>query len=132
MKSKTLKTFTIIIAVLGVIGGMILGSIVPEVEISWSGRTQEHFNVALMLEAWVGTILYVIPCFALSNVLENQEAIFDKLEENTIEQEKLSVNTLLPTPKNDEWVCDKCSTVNPNTYNFCQNCGNQRNKTNNT
>lgn len=39
--------------------------------------------------------------------------------------------TTVPTMGNDCWKCNKCSTANPNTYGFCQNCGNQKNETNN-
>ncbi|MCM1315226.1 MAG: hypothetical protein NC244_07665 [Alistipes senegalensis] len=52
-----------------------MGAMIPDVEISWNSRTQEHFNVALMFETWIGTVLYAVPCFALVGVLKNQEEI---------------------------------------------------------
>lgn len=142
MKSKTFRTFTIVIAVLGVIGGMILGSMIPEVEISWSGRTQEHFNAALMLETWIGTALYVIPCFALSSLLENQEDAYQKLSkiqglilsssESTtnlhpvdkfIKSPNKSKEDLQNEPSENEWKCVACGECNSNMYTYCQICG---------
>lgn len=142
MKSKTFRTFTIIIAVLGVIGGIILGSTIPKVEFSWTGRAQEHFNAELMLEAWIGTALYVIPCFALSSLLENQEDMYQKLSkiqgliisssESTanlhpvdqfIKSPNKSKKDLQNEPNENEWKCVACGECNNNMYTYCQICG---------
>lgn len=123
MKSSTLKTFVIILIILSAIGSLFLIDVSP----------------VAMIGSWVGIIISAFPLFALVTVLENQEDIHDKLsnvqelllsnsEPNTnfhpvdrfIKSQNKSAS---PQPAYNEWKCDKCGTVNPNTNGFCQGCG---------
>ncbi len=79
MKPSTLRKITIVIIVLGLIGGIVLGFKFKTINLSYYGGSSRDFNVTLMLSVWIGTVLYAIPCFALAAILENQESMTSEL-----------------------------------------------------
>ena len=135
MKHSTLRTITIVAAVLGLIGGVILGFKFKTIDVNgW--RPTEHFNTTLMLSAWIGTALYVIPCFALASVLENQDAIMSELWKQSqtvksVSNEVKNANSsdsarISPPPvrnTGDTWTCNNCGEKNPRNARICKSCG---------
>ena len=140
MKSSTLRIFTIVIAVLGLIGGVSIGSKLNETGLI-GGTTS-------MITAWVGIALYAVPCYALASVLLNQEEIMSELFRQSqilkyLESEKksedlsgsgsqtkasnsaLSLDGLAGTANNagDTWTCKNCGEKNPRNAQSCKGCG---------
>lgn len=130
MKSSTLKTFVIILIILSAIGSLFLIDVSP----------------VAMIGSWIGIIISAFPLFALVKVLENQEDIYDKLsnvQELLLSNSKPNTNlhpvdrfirsqnkSTSSQPTYNEWKCDKCGAVNPNTNGFCQGCGNSKEEKN--
>lgn len=135
MKSSTLRTITIVVAVLGLIGGVVLGFKFKTVDVN-RFYTTEHFNTILMLSSWIGTALYVIPCLAIASVLDNQDMIMSELWKQSqtvknVSNEMKSANSsgsshVAPPPvrnTSDTWTCSNCGERNPRNARICKSCG---------
>lgn len=137
MRPSTLRVITIIVAAVGLIGGIILGSEFKTVDIT-SYRAEEHFNVTLMITAWIGTALYVVPCLALASVLENQEYIADEIRKQnqtlrnpnreavtaTASNSRMNLSAVASGNSSDSaWTCPDCGETNPRNIRVCKSCG---------
>ena len=137
MRPSTLRVITIVVAVLGLIGGIILGSKFKTIDLT-SYRAEEHFNVTLMITAWIGTALYTVPCLALASVLENQEYIADELRKQaqtlrspnreavsaTASNSKMNLSAVASGNSSGSfWTCPDCGETNPKNVRICKSCG---------
>jgi hypothetical protein len=134
MSSKVLKVISIIVLVLGMIGGVILGAKYKTYAIAPSFSDfmyMQVFNTALMLAAWVVTGLVFVSLYALGGILDNQEVIISKMynQEKKIERilngesayDKLA--EMSKSLDSGKWVCSKCGEPNVKTSRVCNNCG---------
>ena len=132
MKSSTMKTISIIIGVLGLIGSIVAGNSLQAVD--KYGHTS--FNGVLMLYGFVGTFILFIILYGISAVLDNQENILSKINQvynNTKEKNpasensansKLNLSALNYNNNNDgTWRCKKCGKTNQHTTRVCIDCG---------
>ena len=73
---KAYLYFAIIVLILGVIGGIVLGSIYK----LRTGYlfTKEEFNVGLMLYCWLATLLFDLFIFAIYSVCHRLDLLIDK------------------------------------------------------
>ncbi len=143
MKPSTLRTITIVVSVLGLIGGIVLGFKFKTIELSYFGSSTEHFNVTLMLSVWIGTVLYAIPCFALAAILENQDFITSELwkqsqairdlgspekeEKPATSNSKLNLSALAYGNNSaSTWTCPDCGETNPRNSRICKSCGREK------
>lgn len=129
MKSSTLTAITTVIAILGFIGGIVLG-------IKFENYYGE-FNATLMIESWIGIALYCIPLAAISSSLGNQEMILrnqSAINENIAKTNKpvkdasngkLNLAAVSAAQRNtsETWVCKYCGEVNKRDKRICQSCG---------
>ncbi len=132
MKPSTLRNIIIVVAVLGLIGGVILGFKFKTVEINRL-YTAEHFNAVLMLSVWIATALYSVINLALASVLENQEHIISQLwkQSQTMTKNpdgvnsKMSLSAIAAKEKSgaNGWVCPECDETNPTNIRVCKSCG---------
>ncbi len=143
MKPSTLRKITIVIIVLGLIGGIVLGFKFETIELSYYGGSSRDFNVTLMLSVWISTILYAIPCFALAAILENQESITSELWkqsqairdlDSAEKEEKTAASNskinLSAAASNQDiaslWTCPKCGERNSRNSRICKGCGREK------
>lgn len=143
MKPSTLRIITIVVSVLGLIGGIVLGFKFKTIEFSHYGSVAEDFNVTLMISVWIGTVLYAIPCFALAAILENQEYITSELwkqsqairdlgnpekeEKPVASNSKLNLSALAYGKNTDaSWTCPKCGETNQRSSRICKSCGREK------
>ena len=132
MIPSTLRNIIIVVAVLGLIGGVILGFKFKTVEINRL-YTAEHFNAVLMLSVWIATALYSVINLALASVLENQEHIISQLwkQSQTMTKNpdgvnsKMSLSAIAAKEKSgaNGWVCPECDETNPTNIRVCKSCG---------
>lgn len=137
MKSSTLKVITIIVAVVGLVGGIILGSKFKTIDLT-SYRVEEHFNATLMITVWIGTALYAAPCFALASILENQDYIADEIRKQNqtlrspnreavnvaVSNSKMNLSAVASGNSSDSaWTCPDCGETNPRNIRVCKSCG---------
>ncbi len=133
MKPSTLRNITIVVAVLGLIGGVILGFKFKTVEINRL-YTEEHFNAMLMLSVWIATALYSVISLALASILENQEHIISQLwkQSQTTSRNPDGVNSKInlsaiaakeKSAANNIWICPDCDETNPANTRICKSCG---------
>lgn len=125
MKSSIYKVITGVIAVLGFIGGIILGNTVKVYD----------FNTALMIESWIATALLCLIFYGIASVLEYLEDL--GAGQNTSSDTPTSYNyndrlssepifkdekPIPKTPTENEWKCPKCGKINQNYVGTC-GCG---------
>lgn len=137
MRPSTLRVITIVVAVVGLIGGIILGIKFKTIDLT-SYRPKEHFNITLMITTWIGTALYAVPCFALASVLENQEYIADELRKQaqtlrspnreavsaTASNSKMNLSAVASgNSSGSVWTCPDCGETNPKNVRICKSCG---------
>ncbi len=143
MKPSTLKKITIVIIVLGLIGGIVLGFKFKTINLSYYGGSSRDFNVTLMLSVWIGTVLYAIPCFALAAILENQESMTSELwkqshairdlgspekkEKSAASNSRLNLSAVASGNNSaSTWTCPDCREINPRNSRICKGCGREK------
>lgn len=101
MKSKIYKIISILIAVIGFIGGIVAGNIfkIAETKDALFSYTTYKFNTSLMIGVWIGTILVVLIFIGIFFILKNQENILAAI--NTPE-EKSEIESSQPLIENRE------------------------------
>lgn len=127
MKSSIYKVITGIIAVLGFIGGIVLGNTVKVYD----------FNTWLMIESWVATAILCLIFYGLASALEYLEelgagqndssntqttynAYNDRLSEQPIFRDEKPISK---THTGNEWECPNCHSMNLyNDSGECPNC----------
>lgn len=127
MKSGVFKAFTIIFAVSGVIGGIVLGNIyqIPKL-VSSSLITTFEFNVGIMITAWVATAILCLIFLGIYYILSYLEEL--GAGANIVESENLPNVPGVPKSDNSEdtrnmWQCPKCYFQNPISDDpECSNC----------
>lgn len=127
MKSSFYKVITGIVAVLGFIGGIVLGNNVKIYD----------FNTPLMIGSWVGTALLCLIFYGIASVLEYLEEI--SVSKNNSLHASSSYNSNnngsplehflkdeksnSKTPAENEWKCPNCHSMNLyNDNGECPNC----------
>lgn len=86
--SNMYKAFSIVIAIVGFIIGITLGKVYPILTVEYEypsiqmgdTTTIEHFNLPIMLYAWVTTVIVFFLFWAIYCHLKNQESVLSKLE----------------------------------------------------
>lgn len=128
MKSSTMKTISIFIAVLGFIGSIIAGAKYKAVDIT-KLYEDPKFNLGLCLSCLIGTAILFIILYGIGAILENQEQILSKLYSSDKKSlpiseastSKLNLNSI--SDGSDGWRCKKCGKTNPNSSTTCKDCG---------
>ena len=105
MKSKFYKVIAVIIAILGGVGGIYLGSIF--------GDFYSSFNAGIMISCWVGVVILCLIFYGIASALEYLEELGagqDEEQENNIviRNEKPVVKNTAKTTDNNMWECPKC------------------------
>lgn len=138
MKSKTFKTISGLLVLVGAVFGIVLG-FVCKINTSESIWDKElSFNVGLMFETWIGFDLLALFFGWLGSVLEKLENIERKIcgensNTNTAKPLNEYINTAKNvvnnmhrqtenTPKENEWSCPNCGKVNQKYIHTCS-CG---------
>ncbi len=121
MKSKTLKTITIILTILSVIGSFFIPTL------------SEEYNVSLMFYLLIGTFIYAAYAFAMCQALANTEKnqkYFEKIIDNQKALRQIIIQnngkTYSSEKKEDKLeaiTCPNCSTKQNANRNICFNCG---------
>lgn len=126
MKSSFYKVITGIIAVLGFIGGIVLGNTVKVYD----------FNTWLMIESWIATTILCLIFYGIASALEYLEelgagennssnistsynAYNDRLSAQPIFRDEKPISKTLTE---NEWKCPKCGKINQNYVGTC-GCG---------
>lgn len=123
MISKTFKTISVLLVLLGIVLGIVLG-FVCKINTSESIWDKElSFNIGLMFEAWIGFDLLAL---LFGSVMEKLESIERKIcDYNYISNIAKSLyeyneavvnymnNQVENTPKENEWKCPNCGKVKP-------------------
>ena len=128
MKSSTMKTISIFMAVLGFIGSIVAGVKYKSIDIT-NIYADPKFNLGLCLSCLVGTAVLFIILYGIGAILENQEQILSKLYSSDkkplpiseVSNSKLSLNSI--NDNSDGWRCKKCGKTNPNSSTVCKDCG---------
>lgn len=138
MKSKTFKTISGLLVLVGAVFGIVLG-FVCKINTSESIWDKElSFNIGLMFETWIGFDLLALFFGWLGSALEKLENIEQKIcGENSNTNTAKPLNEYINTAKNvvnnmhrqtesiskgNEWKCPDCGKVNPNYVHTCS-CG---------
>lgn len=138
MKSKTFKTISGLLVLVGAVFGIVLG-FVCKINTSESIWDKElSFNVGLMFETWIGFDLLALFFGWLGSALEKLENIERKIcgensNTNTAKPLNEYINTAKnvvnnmhkqteSTPKGNEWICPDCGKINQN-YTYTCSCG---------
>lgn len=128
--SILLKRVAVIFSILGFIGGIILG-FTPDLFGSQSGL----FGIIVTLYSWLGTFILVLPLFALSKILDNQESIMYQMNNNgsqtttnikppvNTSNSKLNLSAISSDNNYSFWRCKKCGESNPKNMRICKSCG---------
>lgn len=141
MKSKTIKTVSVLLPLIGIIFGIVLGFACQiNVETKWYNSAKYAFNVGLMFETWMVFDLLALFFGWLASVLEKLENI-----ERSICGENSTINTTKPLndyiqtavngihsklekePTENEWKCPKCGSINQDYVGTC-GCGQVKEK----
>ncbi len=127
MRSNIFKGLTIVILILGLIGGIVLGFQIPSVNYN---TLSSEFNFGLMIGSWIGTAI-------LSFIFYGVYSILLYLEQLGAGDENITVNTSSYQNVNDNnsknnkseekadsssWKCPICGKVNQNYVGTC-GCG---------
>jgi len=129
MKSTTMKTISIFMAVLGFIGSIVAGVKYKAVDIT-NIYADPKFNLGLFLSCLISTAILFIILYGIGAILENQEQILSKLYSSDkktplpiseASNSKLNLNTI--NDGSDGWRCKKCGKTNPNSSTTCKDCG---------
>lgn len=129
MRSTVYKAITGIIALLGFIGGIVLGN-----TIKVSG-----FNTWIMICSWVSTALLCMIFYGIASALEYLEELGagqsnssntqtsynannDRLSSETIFKDERQTEKMPVMPVTKEWKCPKCGKINQNYVGTC-GCG---------
>lgn len=123
MKSTVYKIITAIIGILGAIGGIILGNIVPSL------TYDKSFNIGVMISSWIGVAIICFIFYGIASIFEHLE----HLEiicgtHTTMENITQSANSNLITKPMEigDWVCPECGKINKKYVGSC-GCGHYKN-----
>ena len=120
VKSKFYKVIAVIIAILGGVGGIYLGSIF--------GDFYSGFNAGIMISCWVGVVILCLIFYGIASALEYLEELGagqDEEQENNIvvRNEKPVVKNTAKTTDNNMWECPNCHSKNQYSNNpECPKC----------
>lgn len=115
MKSSFYKVITGIIAVLGFIGGIVLGNTVKVYD----------FNTWLMIESWIATAILCLIFYGIASALEYLEDLgAGQNNSSNIQTSYNAYNDKLSTQSNvKKWECPNCHSMNLyNDSGECPNC----------
>ncbi len=73
--SRLYTLLSLLVAVVGFIGGFVLGIMYAIPEIKSTGEVEKHFNFPIMIFIWIGTLILFFLFFGIYRILENQETI---------------------------------------------------------
>lgn len=134
-KSSIFKMLAIIVGVLGGIGGIVLGFLIPSFDLASiaaaalsNTRVETSFNISLMLITWIFTIFPVMIFLGFYFILEKLEAIEFRQVNNsdsTSAFKNINVETkpsVKTPPQVGEWKCSQCGKINKNYVGTC-GCG---------
>lgn len=144
MHSKTYKTISFIVAILGFISGIICGNVFKTVTVRNAalGLYREHFNTTVMICVWIVTIFLFLIFFGIYTILSNQETIISKLNNNNdiipetnviepiVENETgANISNIIETindrePSANQVKCPHCGNIQRNTVQRCLRCSN--------
>lgn len=137
MKSNIYKVITIVMSILGFIGGIASGKVFQTTKLIENtinpslNRYEHHFNTALMFYVWIGFAILVLVFFGIYAILNNQEQILAKLTCSADEKPA-------PAPITDE--AEHKEEIKANAYKIatdyvshenqiqCEKCGHYQSK----
>lgn len=131
MKSTFMRGFGAFLIVLTIIDGICAGFLFKTI----NEDGIKKFNTSLMIIVWASSVVLIIIVYAISQILENQEAIIQMLEKNKPEVKKTSTldsitHTIAKTPTYFDnvgtWECKNCGYINSEKDKFCRSCKEHR------
>lgn len=116
MKSYYFTVLSIVLAIVGFIGGIINGE-----------QAVHDFDVALMLTTWIETALFVLIFAGIGKILDYLEDLKDANSQmsETIKNDIVNDIKAKKEPTKDEWKCPKCGKINANYVGSC-GCGTKK------
>lgn len=143
MKSTLFKNVTALVAIIGIIGGIVSGNVFKAIDfdnlISLNGLNNglnTKFNFGLMISCWVGTALLCLIFYGFACILEHLEKLDDnsfKLvqQKNELDKKEKPATAAIPTKpikkteqslNPGDWICPECGRVNGKYVGTC-GCG---------
>lgn len=116
MSSKYYKIMAILVAVGGLIFGIVVGAITKS-------DNRGNFNAGLMIQSWIIADIFSMILFGIGSVLEYLESIKKSIDDCLHQK---SVSSASPvSPIGNEWKCPKCGRINQSYVGSC-GCGEQK------
>lgn len=124
MKSKVYEVISWIILVMGLTGGIVMGTTIPKLDFdNITGNYISSFNATVMFYCWVGTVLLFLIFFGIASILKYLEEL--GAGQKIIEEEPV-VPIKIERPsaplEQGDWICPKCGRVNKKYVGSC-GCG---------
>lgn len=119
---KYLKLLSIIIGVIGYIGGLLHALQINDI---FQLETYD-LTISIYITYVIITSLIIVVLLSIGERLSNQEKLYDLLnsiKNNMNQQPTEHATEIIPE---HIWLCEKCGIRNHKTYNECTNCGTQR------
>lgn len=109
MNSKFYKGITVVLLILGAVGGIALGAVFQSVHTNFLTDTvTRSFNFTLMLVCWVSTVLLCLIFGGIAKILAYLEEL------GAGKSSVIAITT--------DWECPKCHCMNKAEATECSNC----------
>lgn len=121
MRSKTYYVITWIIGILGFIGGIILGNVIPNLDYNIITESYAStFNTTIMISSWVGTIILCLIFGGISTILGYLEELgAGQVEIKTTPSIQFEQSEVI---EEGDWLCPKCGKLSKKYVGSC-GCG---------